>query len=63
MKSGEVTFPGGSSYVDLITETNPSEQVIVTALENMNAWVEWVGFWRIYVSDSSYTGKVGYTII
>ena len=62
MDSGSVEFDG-SSGVAPTTFTNAGARIVVTANGNVIAWALFdSGIWKIYVSDSTFSGKVYYSI-
>lgn len=69
MMTTTLAWPGGTNYLDIGSTFPSTAKIIVTVLkyngyDNVNAWSAYEnGGWRIYVSDSSFEGKVSYLII
>ena len=60
--NGFVSFDGSSNSI-LIPETlDGTERVVASASHNVNVWVSYNSGWYIHVSDSSFVGKVYYSI-
>ena len=67
MMAQTANWPGNTNYLDLSIPFTEHARIIVTVDDstgNVNAWSSYESTgWRIYVSDSSFTGKVSYLII
>lgn len=61
-KAGFVSFDGTVDSVAINEGGDGTEKVIASASQNVNVWVSYSSGWYIHVSDSSFVGKVYYSI-
>ena len=59
---GSIDLDGSTGY-GVTNVSDPSARLVATPNGNVNCWLQYVsGYWRIYVSDISFTGRVWYTV-
>lgn len=59
---GSILFDGSTNVIAIPEIGDGTEKLIVSASQNVNVWVSYNSGWYIHVSDSSFIGKVYYSI-
>ena len=57
-----VTFDGTVDSVAIPDALVATQKIVAIASQNVNVWVSYNSGWYIHVSDSSFVGKVYYSI-
>ena len=59
---GSIILDGSTGY-GVTNVSDATARIVATSNGNVNCWVEYVGgYWRIYVSDTSFAGRVWYAV-